>query len=273
MRQHSPAAHNSWAQGLPQHRQQSAARPDQTASPAPLAFQPRSPYGLHGFQSAFAPPISVQQPAQESKGKAPAYEQFDEAAFERAFAQAADDAMLAVAQEEAAMEDQQQQALEAVLEEQQRDLEREMKLELHNAVKLEEMAPLSRLEEYSAQQAVEQQPQEPDARQEEDALAATAQELLEKVRDNQTDKFRNSHFLGLMRKLRDREVKVEGDKMVETVSAPQHLHPTSSPHDSSYASGESTPRSVDHYHFDTHTCSTPGCNADHAYDHWESPFR
>merc|ERR1712072_720534 len=52
--------------------------------------------------------------------------------------------------------------------------------------------------------------------QDDDALAATAEELLNKVEHNKTDKFKNSQFLGLMRKLRDREVKVEGDQMVET---------------------------------------------------------
>jgi len=136
---------------------------------------------------------------------------------------------------------------------------------------------------------IEEQTQEQKQREEDDALAATAQELLEKVEHNKSDKFRNSQFLSLMRKLRDREVKVEGDKMVETVStattitnttitssalAPL-LKPTLSPHDSSYGSGTSTPRSTillnDNYHFDTHICEVPGCDADHTYDHWESP--
>ena len=50
---------------------------------------------------------------------------------------------------------------------------------------------------------MEQQKQQQD----DDALAKTAQELLEKVEHNNTDKFRNSQFLTLMRKLRDREMK------------------------------------------------------------------
>ncbi|KAF2231505.1 hypothetical protein EV356DRAFT_506902 [Viridothelium virens] len=48
-----------------------------------------------------------------------------------------------------------------------------------------------------------------------DDLAATAAQLLESVADNQSAKFGNSKFLELMRKLRDREVRVEGDKMVD----------------------------------------------------------
>lgn len=48
-----------------------------------------------------------------------------------------------------------------------------------------------------------------------DELANTAAELLNKVSHDKSSKFQNSAFLGLMRKLADREVKVEGDKMVE----------------------------------------------------------
>lgn len=47
-----------------------------------------------------------------------------------------------------------------------------------------------------------------------DQLAAVAGELLEKVADNRSEKFQNSTFLDLMRKLHNREVQVEGDKMV-----------------------------------------------------------
>lgn len=49
-----------------------------------------------------------------------------------------------------------------------------------------------------------------------DALARTAGQLLDSVKDNRSDKFQNSQFLELMRQLRDREVKVEGDKIVGT---------------------------------------------------------
>lgn len=51
-----------------------------------------------------------------------------------------------------------------------------------------------------------------------DAMAATAGLLLERVEDNTSEKFKNSEFLKLMRRLRDREVRVEGDKMVDVNS-------------------------------------------------------
>ncbi|KAI8364795.1 uncharacterized protein BYT42DRAFT_590459 [Radiomyces spectabilis] len=49
-----------------------------------------------------------------------------------------------------------------------------------------------------------------------DALARTAAMLLESVDVESNPKFKNSQFMNLMRKLRDSEVSIQGDKMVET---------------------------------------------------------
>ncbi|KAL9131242.1 MAG: hypothetical protein Q9217_000784 [Psora testacea] len=51
-----------------------------------------------------------------------------------------------------------------------------------------------------------------------DELARTARNLLENVKGDQSAKFLESNFLSLMRRLRDREVKVDGDKIVDNVS-------------------------------------------------------
>ena len=51
--------------------------------------------------------------------------------------------------------------------------------------------------------------------QDDDALAATAGELLERVSDNTSDKFKKSSFLAFMEQIRDRQIKVEGDKFVD----------------------------------------------------------
>jgi len=61
---------------------------------------------------------------------------------------------------------------------------------------------------------------EQDERLEQDEIARTAGELLERVSGDKTDKFQNSQFMSLMRRFRDREARVEGDKVVE-VSEPQ----------------------------------------------------
>lgn len=58
-----------------------------------------------------------------------------------------------------------------------------------------------------------------------DELANTAAELLNKVSHDKSTKFQNSAFLGLMRKLADRQVKVEGDKMVEVSKSILYLSP------------------------------------------------
>lgn len=50
-------------------------------------------------------------------------------------------------------------------------------------------------------------------------LARTAGQLLENVKGDQSQKFQQSHFLSFMRQLRDKEVRVEGDKLVD-VSIP-----------------------------------------------------
>jgi len=66
--------------------------------------------------------------------------------------------------------------------------------------------------------AQERQPQEKEAS-DADELARTAGQLLENVKGDQSRKFQESNFLSLMRQLRDKEVRVEGDKLVD-VSVP-----------------------------------------------------
>jgi len=77
---------------------------------------------------------------------------------------------------------------------------------------------MQRMEQRSEEeQKQEQQPPKND----DDEMAATAGRLLERVADNTSEKFQNSQFLGLMRRLRDREVRVQEDKIVEVDGAQQ----------------------------------------------------
>ncbi|KAL7266069.1 hypothetical protein RUND412_011399 [Rhizina undulata] len=65
---------------------------------------------------------------------------------------------------------------------------------------------------------VEEEPEvkkEEDKEDDPDELARTAAQLLESLSENKSKKFQDSTFLALMRRLRDHEVTVEGDKMVE----------------------------------------------------------
>ncbi|KAH6861103.1 hypothetical protein BKA58DRAFT_443870 [Alternaria rosae] len=71
------------------------------------------------------------------------------------------------------------------------------------------------------QKPEEEQKQDQPPRNEDDEMAATAGRLLERVADNTSEKFQNSQFLGLMRRLRDREVRVQEDKIVEVDASTQ----------------------------------------------------
>ena len=53
-----------------------------------------------------------------------------------------------------------------------------------------------------------------------DDLARTAGQLLENVKHEQNTKFRESSFLALMRQLRDKEVVIEGDQIVDASHQP-----------------------------------------------------
>jgi len=54
-----------------------------------------------------------------------------------------------------------------------------------------------------------------------DDLARSAGQLLDSVQENKSAKFQNSNFMALMRKLRDHQVVVEGNDMVEAKAAEQ----------------------------------------------------
>lgn len=280
MQQQHPVGPSSsnWAQDFRSNIAQSAPRA-QNSSPSPFAFQQRARLGMNGYQSNFAQP--AYSPSMQSKGKEPVMEQFDEAAFERAFDMAKEDMMADVAPVSAVDDAQMNQEVESMsaakAEEShqlnQQDVEQSLS-DLHH--------PLDSNEHALPEGMIREEDKEPEqnTRNDDDALAATAQELLEKVENNQTDKFRNSQFLGLMRRLRDREVKVEGDKMVETVSGTQTQTQTAPKRtltpDSGYDSGTSTPLSnstTNPAHNPT-LCKTAHCDVleDHRWDHWESPY-
>lgn len=77
------------------------------------------------------------------------------------------------------------------------------------------------------EQRPEQKEEQP-ARNDDDEMATTAGRLLEKVADNTSEKFQNSQFLSLMRRLRDHQVRVEDDKIVEVNSTPEQVSAPSS---------------------------------------------
>lgn len=281
---HAPApSTTNWAQGFQAHVAQNAPRA-QNSSPSPYAFQQRARYGANGLQSNFAQPGFAPAGAMQGKGKERVIEQFDEAAFERAFDMAREDMLAdeAPAQTFNGNQMDTEEIVDLIDKTQgahQFDRSNSERSGLHND--LQNLQPADGLQTLLQDNILESEAQKEELKDEtkedDDALAATAQELLHKVEHNQTDKFKNSQFLNLMRKLRDREVKVRGDQMIETVSA---IHPsrTSTP-DSTYCSGTSSPGTIDDISTQSHQhnptiCKTSHCDVleDHRFDHWESPY-
>lgn len=198
-------------------------------------------------------------------------EQFDEAAFDRAFDMAREDMMADVEQEQQEQPMQEDHDLEAMIEKVEAATQQEATNMLNDVAQEDERywrpentIHASDVEHQPFYQPVhdEQREEQDEQRQthDDDQLAATAQELLEKVSHDQSDKFKNSQFLSLMRKLRDREVRVEGDQMVETTAVSPTAEITSAlPSQSSFSSSNTIPLMQSR-------------DDDHEFDHWESPY-
>ncbi|KAJ6164296.1 peroxin-20 Pex20-Penicillium chrysogenum [Penicillium chermesinum] len=171
------------------------------------------PVQSHGYQPAFAPSRSIYNSSMNSMNMQPAHQgvgteqnteqhQFDDSAFEAAFAQARAD-----------LELQEHEAVSAEAEKKE-EIEPEPLPQtlgtVHEEIRI-------------GSDTISQTDQNPQTQTHDaDALAQTAGELLESVRHEQSPKFQQSNFLALMRRIRDREVQVEGDEFRETV---QSLHP------------------------------------------------
>lgn len=138
-----------------------------------------------------------QQPMQQPQVQAPTTaEAFDEEAFARAFDQAAEAEMSAQLTEGAQLsQDIQDNAASPQLNEERIGADA-----IHHPddVDYQNMTPA----------------------QESDDLARTAGQLLNSVKDNQSDKFQQSVFLQLMRQFRDKEVVVDGDNIRPANSTP-----------------------------------------------------
>ncbi|KAH8808610.1 hypothetical protein F5884DRAFT_792878 [Xylogone sp. PMI_703] len=153
--------------------------------------------GPANFTGAYAGGHQDQVPAEAQQT-----EMFDEEAFARAFEEASK--MEEHMKEELEQQQAEQQLDELVVKEQ---TETGVEAEPHEQIRI----GADLIHDPRDQRQQDRQEQE-----DPDALARTAGQLLNSVRDNQSEKFKNSAFLELMRQLRDREVRVEGDQIVST---------------------------------------------------------
>lgn len=160
------------------------------------------------FQPAFAPSYPMynasmnphQVPQQAPAMNAAPIEQFDESAFEAAFEQARADM-------------QEQHDVEATTDTETLAHEEVTQLESVTQVHEEIRIGSDLIPQTDPQ---DQLTQTRDA----DALAQTAGHLLDNLRHEQDQKFQQSNFLALMRRIRDREVQVEGDEFREVSNNP-----------------------------------------------------
>ncbi|RAL05701.1 protein pex20 [Aspergillus ibericus CBS 121593] len=153
---------------------------------------------VQGFQPSFAPHYPMQgvpfSPVQETTtSQQPSAEAFDESAFEAAFEQARTDMML-----------QEAETTQIRAEDIGEEAERAFAENTEESVKIgSDTIPQTHKNDPQAQVN--------DA----DELARTAGQLLDSVKHDQSQKFRESNFLALMRRIRDREVHIEGDEFRE----------------------------------------------------------
>ncbi|KAJ5889167.1 peroxin-20 Pex20-Penicillium chrysogenum [Penicillium tannophilum] len=126
-------------------------------------------------------------------------EKFDESAFEAAFNQAQADLEL--------------QAAEAAPAPQ---------ANVHDASPIDPFNTAEQDTQFGSDDVVQSEQQTEARAQDADALARAAGQILTSVSHDQSEKFQQSNFLALMRRIRDREVEVKGDDFAETA---QSLHP------------------------------------------------
>lgn len=106
-------------------------------------------------------------------------------------------------------------AFENAFEQAARDLEAVAPTEQDVAQATPSQSQVEETAQVVVEEVVEEEAEKKQEAHDSDALAHTAGQLLNSVGQNSSEKFQQSNFLALMRKLRDREVIVEGDTMVE----------------------------------------------------------
>lgn len=188
------AARGGWQNEFMQ-QQQRASSNKQLPSHA-QGFQPsfRPGYPIEGTMMNAFP--AYQQPSQSQYQ--PQTETFDESAFEAAFEQARAE----VERQESIAEKNAEAASEPV--------------QADSTVPVEHLEPIR----IGSDTIPYVDKKDAAARDDADELAKTAGQLLDSVSHDQSEKFKQSNFLALMRRIRDREVRVEGDEFREVSTIP-----------------------------------------------------
>lgn len=196
-----PAAMNGWQAEFMQHQQpqpQQGSQPQFRQGPM-MSFQPSFMPSHQGMNGMVAP-APVAQGSIQTTSTTPAA--FDESAFEAAFSQAQAD----MHEQEIALSEQ-HQVSEADL--QSKEVEPTLEAESSEQIRIGSDL-IGTTEDSTAQ----------DQKEDPDELARTAGHLLESLSHDTSQKFKESSFLALMRRIRDREVRIEGDEFREVSTLP-----------------------------------------------------
>ncbi|EED23661.1 conserved hypothetical protein [Talaromyces stipitatus ATCC 10500] len=196
-----PATINGWQNEFMQHQQH---QPQQNSQPqfrqGPMtSFQPSFMPNYQGMNGMVAP-APPDQGSLQTTSTVPAV--FDESAFEAAFNQAQAD----MHEHEMAVSEQHQ-----VLGEDIQSKEVELTVEAESTEQIRIGSDLIGVTDETPAQGRKEDP---------DELAKTAGHLLDSVSHDTSQKFKESSFLALMRRIRDREVQIEGDEFREVSSLP-----------------------------------------------------
>lgn len=188
-------AQTGWQNEFLSQQQRAPAHHAQTQSNMTRAFQPSFQPSYPMYNAS----LDAHQALPESQpGHLAPAEQFDESAFEAAFEQARTDVELHGADATPAVEQ-----------------------ELHETGRVDTAGNNTEEIRIGSDTIPQTDKQDPQAQAgDADALAQTAGHLLDSVRHDQSEKFQQSNFLALMRRIRDREVQVEGDEFREVSSNP-----------------------------------------------------
>ena len=168
--------------------------------------QQHQPYG-YGFQPSIVPnypmggaSMNTYQPQMAAETQQPPAETFDESAFEAAFEQARADMDLEATSAA-------QANTENINETLQSDVAAEP--DAHEEIRIgSDTIPYTEKEDAQGRSN------------DGDELARTAGHLLDSVSHEKNQKFQQSNFLALMRRIRDREVHIEGDEFREVSTNP-----------------------------------------------------
>ena len=174
---------------------------------------------MNNFSMGYTPQFSSVAQGKQKASEPVVQDPFDMAAFERAFDEAHMDIMEADEQAAQAIRELQEETNRMAAQEtniMEQDILLESKVsQLPDSIAAEHERSLFEENSLEHEPVHEDKQQQEHKLDDDDDLSRVAGQLLDSVSHENSNKFQNSVFLQLMRRIRDKEVRVEGEKFVE----------------------------------------------------------